>query len=238
LTYEHVPPASAYNSYPAEMYLYDDWLERVKTGRGRFEIQQRGTGYYALCVECNSTRGGTWYVPEFERWVGVGAELLRGVPDDAPNNGGVVATAQLQHLRPALFAKQVVMMPLTINEPALGVEYPELREFVLHRNARGLPTRHRLFLSLFRGDVARWAGLYVAMQVDSFGQPKLPPILATDLLYPPFAYTLTIDEADTLPREGEITHFTSFGPDDEPELELTIGLNEVLLPPEGDPRDT
>ncbi len=213
------------------MYRYDEWLERVRTGTGRFEIQQRGTGYYALCEECNNTRGGAWYVPEFERWVGVGAELIRGVPDAAPS-GGVVATARLQHLRPALFAKQLVMMLLTINGPEFGEEYPELRAFVLDRDARGLPPRHRLFLSLFRGDVGRWAGLYVAMQVDSSGQPSRPPILATDVLYYPFAYTLTIDEVGEAPGEGEITHFTTFRPDDEPELELKIGLNEVLLPPD------
>jgi hypothetical protein len=229
LTYEHVPPAGAYNDLPAEMYTLGQWMSKAETGKGRYRLEQRGTGYYALCETCNNTRGGSWYVPEFEKWISVGAEGLRRLPDPRPE--GVIAQMKLEKLRPALFTKQVVMMLLALNAPEFGADHPDLRGFVLDREARGLPTRYRLFLSLFDGDVGRWGGFYTAIPFDRDLRP-LPPIGVTDLLYYTYAYTLTIDETAPKPRPGEITSFTDYGADDTPELSLVLPYGSVVMPVE------
>jgi hypothetical protein len=122
-------------------------------------------------------------------------------------------------VRPALFAKQVVMMLLALNRIEFGESHPELREYVLARDAVGLPTRCRLFLSLFDAPVARHGALYAHLDLNS---PEHPRAFVTDLLDPPFAYTVTIDEVELEPRPGEITWFTTLGPDSVRDIELVL----------------
>src|SRR4051794_40253187 len=101
LTFEHVPPRSAYNSERAQMYDYGEWLSLASTGRGRYEQQQRGSGYYALCNVCNNVRGGDWYIPEYELWVAAGAEIISAL--DVPPPSNTVVNATFHAVRPALF---------------------------------------------------------------------------------------------------------------------------------------
>lgn len=225
LTYEHVPSRSAFNAEPATIYTYDQWLALDATGRGRYELKQRGSGYYAFCETCNSTRGGTWYVPEYEAWVHAGAEIILALKAEPPPN--VVANITLHDVRPALFAKQMVMMLLALNAPEFGESFPELREYVRERDAVGLPDRFRFFLSLLNVDVARYGGLYSTLNFET-----RKAFAVTDLLYPPFAYTLTIDEQGPKPRPGEITWFTTLVPDDRRKITLTLPYNVTVLPPE------
>jgi len=225
LTYEHVPPRSAFNTESATIYTYDQWLSLGATGCGRYELQQRGSGYYAFCETCNNTRGGRWYVPEYELWVRAGAEIVLELKEEPPP--GLVAHITLHEVRPALFAKQMVMMMLALNGPEFGDSFPELREYVRERDATGLPERFRLFVSLLNVEVARYGGLYAAF---NFATDKA--FSATDLLYPPFAYTLTIDEEGPDPRSGEITWFTTLAAGDERDVKLTLPYNLTVLPPE------
>jgi 5-methylcytosine-specific restriction endonuclease McrA len=72
LTFEHVPPASAFNdrriSSPdirAALALDDlDLLDSLPRRQS-----QRGQGGYTLCGHCNSTTG-SWYVPEYSTGLG------------------------------------------------------------------------------------------------------------------------------------------------------------------------
>lgn len=228
LTYEHVPPRAAFNRETAKMYTYDQWLSLDATGRGRYELQQRGSGYYAFCETCNNTRGGTWYIPEYELWVLAAAEVVSQLPDES--QPGLVVHMNLHAVRPALFAKQMVMMLLALNGSEFGDAFPELRDYVRERDAVGLPDRHRLFLSLLNVDVARYGGRYEAV---NFVTDK--SFSVTDLLYPPLAYTLTINEQEPEPREGEITWFTTLTPDDERDIKLTLPYNVTVMPPEQHP---
>src|ERR1035441_7460139 len=79
LSFEHVPPKSAFNPDRAEMLGLDAWLEREKsTGRPgkRGTIIQQGSGVKTLCRACNS-RAGRLYVPELAQWVRIGRDALR-----------------------------------------------------------------------------------------------------------------------------------------------------------------
>jgi hypothetical protein len=167
-------------------------------------------------------------LPEYELWVRAAAEIVLQVDDDPPP--GLVANINLHGVRPALFAKQVVMMLLALNAPEFGDAFPELRDFVCERDAIGLPERHRLFLSLLNVDVARYGGRYEALNFIT-----CKSFSVTDLLYPPLAYTLTIDEQEPEPREGEITWFTMLAPDDERDIRLTLPYNVTVMPPEQHP---
>jgi hypothetical protein len=65
------------------------------------------------------------------------------------------------------------------------------------------------------------------MHVD---ETEIIGFAATDILYPPFSYTLTIDEPTSSDRGGEITHLASLGYDEQEDVTLRLPYNTPLLP--------
>jgi hypothetical protein len=225
LTFEHIPPRCAFNAESLKSYTLAEFWKLQAGERARYASEQRGAGEYALCTECNSTRGGTWYVPEFCIWAQVIGSQLQAVPTD-----GSIAAVRigLRHVRPARFVKQVVSMLLAINEPAFGDDHPALRQFVTELDRRGLPTNHGLYLALFNGDTAR--SLPATPWLHSLGSTEPGRGLVTELSFPPFTCALTIDG----PRLGRdacpITDFAHLGPEDVEEVRLRLPLNWTVVP--------
>lgn len=69
LTFEHVPPKHAFNSFPVMYYSFDEAIKIMAGADGRkpwdFEglkgkKHQAGSGAYYLCRSCNSNTG-SWY---------------------------------------------------------------------------------------------------------------------------------------------------------------------------------
>jgi hypothetical protein len=80
LSYEHVPPRSAFNDEPTTVYGLQDWLERgddegMRGGR----IEQRGAGGRVLCERCNNVTG-SWYANELARAARAAARILLETP--------------------------------------------------------------------------------------------------------------------------------------------------------------
>jgi len=78
LSFEHSPPTKAFNDDPivyAEMKrLWDGGdLDDLKGN-----IQQRGSGAYTLCEDCNS-RTGHWYGSSYVKMAKQGMQLLQSV---------------------------------------------------------------------------------------------------------------------------------------------------------------
>lgn len=102
------------------------------------ELKDRGAGVHTLCADCNSLTGGQ-YVPELKEWTGRGMSIvLQATKEGQPPGNAVECT--LKKVRPALFLKQLVAMLASVNQPTLLDDHPELRRFVLEREAMGLPS--------------------------------------------------------------------------------------------------
>lgn len=227
LTFEHVPPACAFNSSPARTYTLDQWMKREAEGQARWENDQRGSGYSALCEECNSKRGGEWYVPESKEWAYLGADVLTDVWKHPQLDDLTAVNLKVSRSYPARFLKQVVMMLLAVNPVEFGDAHQPLRDLVMTRDAIGLPERYRLYLALYDRDSAQHRGVYTPMH---FGPEGITGFDATDILYPPFGYTLTVGEP--APAEGacEITHFADIPIDEQRDVSLRVPYNWTLMP--------
>jgi hypothetical protein len=148
-------------------------------------------------------RGGKCYVPESQEWAHVGADIVEEVQQHPQHDDLVAVNLTMRRSYPVRFVKQVVLMLLAINPAEFAAAHEPLRAFVLGREAQGLPGRYRIFLGLYDHPVARHAGCYHPVCVDENG---ITGFAATDILYPPYSYTLTIDEPTEASRDGEITH--------------------------------
>lgn len=228
LTFEHVPPEAAFNDWPAKIYPLGQWYLFQQGERARYHQQQRGSGYTSLCAVCNNERGGDWYVPEFLRWVRGAAQGIERSATELEEARAQGATARLsltfKNVSPCLFLKQVTMMFLAINEPSFGDDFPELRDFVLDRSATGLGRRSRFFL-------------HIHYDLFSLHTPRTPMFniergiarTACEILFPPFGYSLAIDDTVTQ-RDGEITTFATFEPDYRANTKVVLPVNEPYLP--------
>jgi hypothetical protein len=63
-------------------------------------------------------------------------------------------------------AEQIVTMLLATSPPELSLAHPELGEFVLDRDRRGLPERFQFYLGLFVGPLARSTGVVSVLGVE------------------------------------------------------------------------
>jgi hypothetical protein len=80
LSFEHVPPKAAFNDRRVEIGGIEHWLRRDSEGpRLRHTIQQGGSGFRRLCVECNN-RTGSWYASELTGWVRGAVAALSHLP--------------------------------------------------------------------------------------------------------------------------------------------------------------
>ena len=74
LTYEHIPPRSSGNREPRRVVSAFEVLKATTitefptTGS---KIQQRGSGFYVLCAECNQALSHLGYVEEYRQFVSV-----------------------------------------------------------------------------------------------------------------------------------------------------------------------
>ncbi len=236
LTYEHVPPKSAFNDRRVRITGLEEWLRRTDNGTvegGRY--LQRGAGNRTLCGECNSLTGA-WFVPEYTAWAERGVFVMRQLPpskqEDRDENQKL-GTIGFGNVYPLRFLKQVVAMILSVNGPEFGDANTGLRAFVQDRSTRELSGRYQFYLALYRGPSARFAGLSGSLHLVTGAQHFI-----TEIAYPPFAVLLSIDEKIPFLPIGNITGFKSFGYDERADIELSLLVGFGHTPFPGDFRSS
>lgn len=127
LSFEHVPPRSAFNDRKVLLASVDDYWNRGP-GRGqeaRGKQFQAGYGANTLCERCNRTTG-KWYVPFFADWCRQGMEFH-------DRTGGKASLLYFSTLYPLPILKQVVTMFLARNGAGFRADKKEpLVRFVLN----------------------------------------------------------------------------------------------------------
>jgi hypothetical protein len=232
LTFEHIPAKASGNEEDVRVYTIEEWLSRdLQSGEmpGGY-VQPHGTGTISICKPCNEY-SGTWYVPEFAKFVHTGVGIFRQLTTAAIEEADrslewKAIDFEIRSMRALPVIKQIVASLLALNAPAFGQKNPDLVRFVLDHNLRGLPEKYRLYMSLFAGPIARFAGLAVELNIMT-----QQTVYMTELAHPPFAYLLTIDSEPSQPI-GEITAWSTraFNESRDERLVLTLGFGHTALP--------
>ncbi len=237
LTFEHIPPRSAYNRSRATIGGIESWIARDQNPlapAGKRSIQQRGSGSYALCEPCNNL-AGRLYVPEFTRWTRMGADILFGPKGCGQRFRNEEQTAyaqvQMKSCRPARFVKQMVTMLLAMSQPALGDLHPDLRSFARDPDSTGLPSELQLYLALYAGPVVRYVSGAGALRNIGTDKP-VEQHLIFELAYPPFSYILSVDERTPAIETGNISSFANAKIHERAnvQLQLIVGYGETPFP--------
>lgn len=64
LSFEHVPPQSAFNKTTVIEYTLESWTTKRKV---KGKQRQGGVGEHTLCEQCNNDTG-SWYADEYVKW--------------------------------------------------------------------------------------------------------------------------------------------------------------------------
>jgi hypothetical protein len=139
LSFEHVPPRSAFNDHPVFVAnikdMINNWDGELKSIKGN--AHQLGADGYTLCEKCNSTTGA-WYGKAYAAWAYQGfcvLMLARGEP-----------TPYYQfRIFPLRVIKQIICMFFSSNGPDFRAVHPDLVKFVLDREARHLKPAIRIY---------------------------------------------------------------------------------------------
>ena len=132
LSFEHVPPQSAFNDQGILRSTFEQMLENEHPDDFKGRQQQRGAGGYTLCEKCNNDTG-LWYVPAFTSWAQQAMRFVigtRGRPTlEYPFN-----------LFPLRVLKQVICMFFSVNGTYFQKAHPDLVGSPLTRSPASFPS--------------------------------------------------------------------------------------------------
>jgi hypothetical protein len=223
LSFEHVPPKAAFNNRGVLLSTLDDYFENG-TDRDPAKVRKRkspkGMGHETLCAKCNNDTGA-WYGNAYVDWAYQGMHIRHAAP---------VAGSSLAlpfHVFPGRVAKQILCMFASVLGPEVFKNNPDLIRYVLNRDARGIPSKYRLYCYVVSRDsmASRFSGFTAAMQggLGSGGTV----IVSSEISFAPFGYVLTADSPPPDHGLADITFFTQSGFQDYRDVHLRLPTRPV-----------
>ena len=225
LSFEHIPPRSAFNSTPARPVcgmdiLTDREKERMPwdTEGLRFENQQKGMGKYSLCESCNNNTG-TWYGDAYVTFSHIAHMALKNRTAEDLNGIG------FHEIYPLRFIKQILSMFCSINDPELPNLEP-IRKFVSDKYAVGLDkTKYKLCMYFTESNLIKHAGLSFVMKTI---ENKIELMAMSEITAYPFGFILYFDPTENWEYHGtDITICADYDYDFKATIEMPWRIEEM-----------
>jgi hypothetical protein len=178
LTYEHVPPKSAFNGASNLLSYGFDKQQRAWVPTTSHPY---GVGEYTLCASCNNNTGGI-YGQAFCDFVSVIAESTK----DDHSYREPIAVSYTGYLHRIL--KQIVVMFCTANGEQFSARNG-LAEYLLNFGSMNFPDKMRVYLLLVHRRSNISTGLQGALNLKTNHT-----ILASEILFWPLGYVLAYDD--------------------------------------------
>jgi len=222
LSFEHVPPRSAFNGKPLVLKKVD-WMRqggpRVVPGD---RIEQRGAGGYTLCNVCNN-RTGRWYGGAYAEWAKQGLEAI-------DKCGWGTFVGRRFEIYPLRVLKQVVCMFFSANGPGFAKRHPDLVDFVLCRDRKYMQGDVRVYAFYTISRLLKQTG------VQTFGRLGEGVYIFSEITFPPFGYVMFLGCGPHDDRLYDISFFDEFGYHEKKSLDIRLPGLPVVSPYPGDYR--
>lgn len=228
LTFEHIPPRTAFNSTPVkpvsgDKIIKDDERMPWETSGLPYINQQQGMGRYSLCKECNNNTGA-WYGNDYNLISHVMHHILS---ETIPENINGIGIRKVYPLR---FIKQVISMFCSINN-FQDERMDDLRDFVLNKTAIGLAkTKYKICMYFTTSPLMKYAPLSVVIKMDN-GTWK--SMAVSEITAYPLGFILYFNPTDNWEYDGiDITYYADYSYDDLADIEIPLCIKEMndLLP--------
>ena len=158
LTFEHVPPESAFNNFPVKHYRFDSVIQMMResnsntlwnTDGKRYEPQQRGSGGYYLCSSCNNNTG-SWYISDYTYFIKCLHEVI--VTNQFSTNN--FYTFSLHNIYPLRIFKAIMVMFCDINKNLYRND--SIKDFLLDKESSNFDTnKYSIYIYLIKSSMRR-----------------------------------------------------------------------------------
>jgi hypothetical protein len=210
LSFEHVPPESAFNNLPAVRVsgerILGETLDSLPSIKG--PISQRGVGAHTLCPDCNS-RTGAWYGSAYADWAYQGFVLM----DHAQKAPSLY---HIFHLFPLRVIKQIFCMFFSRNQTTFRESNQDLVRFVLNKDQKCVAPSLQVFAYFNAAPMSRHAPISGVIKLGEGTH------IFSEVTFPPFGYILTVDGKPLDDRLVDISFFSRFSYNDWTDIALRL----------------
>jgi hypothetical protein len=225
LSFEHVPPAKAFNEHKAYIYQGTEIL-RNKVDRLPWDLthlkreqSQRGFGFYTLCGRCNNNTGN-WYAGAFIEFMYQGLEILK------VEYGKKIINCNFRNIYPLKIIKQIITMFFSANSPEFADKQYDLKAFVLSKEKRYLdPNKYGLYIYfLTPGGLSKFLGLSGILNLENKSLR-----IVSEIDTPPFGFVLDIKPKPEIMKDFNFINIIGIANEYEYTDKLDIFLKIPLL---------
>ena len=219
LSFEHIPPKSAFNDQMVVFQTMQNMLE----GRKKTKFH-RGMGKDTLCEDCNKLTGA-WYGKAFVDWSRQGFTWF----DRVQNTEIPYLTF---HIKPLNVLKQVFIMSMAMIADESLSYHKELVAFLLDRHSTTLPTKYRAYVYFSAAGSPRFATGMAIMRTDI----NSIDYVDAEVSRPPFGYCVTSstkrEKKSLAESQGlcNITGFANYDFNEKTTIHLHIPFRETHEP--------
>lgn len=152
LTFEHIPPKSAFNNQPVKQYnVFNSFGTSNKPWDFdglKYINAQKGKGFYSLCRECNNNTGA-WYGKDY-------CEFVQKIGNETLNlnyeiNDNIVF--KINEIYPLRIIKQIISMFLSLNK---GCDFQDLKDFIMDKNSNNFnKDKYKICIYFYKGTVVK-----------------------------------------------------------------------------------
>ncbi len=205
LSFEHIPPKSAYNKNKVKTYSGKQLIGREQypwvLDDLPYKQSQKGSGLHSLCQQCNNNTG-TWYGNEYTKFVNAVLGILKQADNIKSNN---FIQFKLFDFKPLAVFKQIMSFFCSTN--TYNVFDDGLRSFVMTPESNQFDdAKYRLYMYLVdprKQSYSSWTGQMVCIRNDA----KM--YSCSEVIVPPFGYLIRFnDKKEFEYKECDITDFS------------------------------
>lgn len=216
LSFEHVPPAAAFNNSPIFIQGYEHLTNENSYLYGKKKKSNKGFGGYTLCESCNNNTGD-WYARDFVEFALQGMEIIKSF-DPQYNIKGTYT------IKPLNVIKQILTMFMSADKSGHLQSQKELVDFILNKEAIGMPERYQVYLYATLSPFKRMMGYSIVYD------PKLGIQKWSEINFQPFGYFLTEESKPAHEHMCDISTFGSINYDKKLSVEISTAYLNVNSP--------
>lgn len=209
LTFEHIPPRAAFNSFGIKLY---DFFGYLLENNRKYSNLQNGAGKYTLCADCNNLTG-TWYGAAYAEFAAQGMRYYK------QKANGILAVPYT--IYPLRVFKQVVSCFASVNGPEWCEENPEIKKFLLNPYEKIFPTEMDIRMYMQTESRSKISGIAGNMNINTGER-----FVGSEFAYVPFSFIFICDKSYTnfrvLNELYPIRKFLQYGYDDRVTLYIKI----------------
>lgn len=196
LTFEHIPPQSAFNNRPIFIKKYEHQFDKTSFVYGKSIRSNKGAGSYCFCKSCNNNTG-TWYANDFTEFVIQAHDYFKNT--NSINRFNFINFT----FKPLNVLKQILTMFLGVEHIGVLREDKELVSFLLNKESDQLPDKYQIYIYNTLSINQRMFGLQFNNLNNQFNTHS-------EITFYPFGYFLTIDSEPPIDTMTNITKFKHF----------------------------